>query len=135
MHEVNMFVKSFLFWCLASVATILWCCGASWAVFGGPLERLGGVSKGSWSVLEASWSHLGSVLGYLGRFLGVLPISKRSEAVLKASWERLGGAWGRLGRVWETLGKRLGASLGCFFFSVFETSLNRIARKLDVDIS
>ena len=111
-----MFVKSFLFWCLASVATILWCCGASWTVFGGALERLGGVFKGSWSVLEASWRHLGSVLGYLGRFLGVLPIFKRSKAVLKASWERLEGlGWGRLGRVWETPGRRLGASLECFF--------------------
>ena len=85
--------------------------GASWAVFGGALERLGGGPG-------ASWRRLGSVLGYPGRFLGVLPIFKRSEAVLKASWERLGGAWGRLGRVWETPGKRLGASLRCFFQSL-----------------
>ena len=72
----------------------------------------------SWSALEASWRHLGSVLGYLGGFLGVLLIFKRSKAVLKGSWERLGGAWGRLGRAWETPGRRLGASLGCFFQSL-----------------
>ena len=94
------------------------------------MERLGGVFKGSWSVLEASCRHLGSVLGYLGRFLGVLPISKRSEAVLKASWERLGRAWGRLGCVWEPPGKRFGASLGCLF-AVFEMSLKRIGGKPD----
>ena len=88
---------------------------ASWDVFGGALERLGGGFRGSRGVLEASWERLGLVLGYLGGFLGVLPIFKRSEAVLKASWERLGGAWGCLGRVWETPGKRLRASLGCFF--------------------
>ena len=29
--------------------------GASWAVFGGALERLGGVFRGSWGVLEAFW--------------------------------------------------------------------------------
>ena len=82
------------------------------------MERLGGIFRGSWGVLEASRRRLGSVLGYLGRFLGVLPIFKRSEAVLKAWWERLGRAWGRLGRVWETPGKRLGASLECFFQSL-----------------
>ena len=70
---------------------------ASWAVFGGALERLGGGFRGSLGVLEASWERLG------------------------LSWRRgsvFGGAWGRLGRVWETPGKRLRASLGCFFQSL-----------------
>ena len=70
--------------------------GASWAVFGGALERLGGGPG-------ASWRRLGSVLGYPGRFLRVLPIFNRSEAVLESSWGRLGGVfrpfWGVFGGV------------------------------------
>ena len=90
-----------------------------------------------WSVLEvglegpgASWRRLGSVLGYLGGVLGVLPISKRSEAARKTPWERL---WGVLGSSCARLGDVLEASQGVLgvFFSVFETYLKRIARKLD----
>ena len=45
--------------------------GASWAVFEGALERLGGVFRGSWGVLEASWERLGlswRLLGSLADF-------------------------------------------------------------------
>ena len=44
---------------------------ASWAVFGGALERLGGGFRGSWGVLEASWERLGlswTLLGSLADF-------------------------------------------------------------------
>ena len=50
--------------------------------------------------------------------MGVLLIFKRSKAVLKGSWERPGGAWSALGRVWETPGRRPGASLERFFQSL-----------------
>ena len=66
-----MFVNAALKLRLESVAKILWCCGASWAVFGGTLERLGGVFRGSWGVLEASWERLGlswTLLGSLADF-------------------------------------------------------------------
>ena len=43
---------------------------ASWDVFGGALERLGNVFRGSWGVLE----RLGGILG-------------ASWAILDASWE------------------------------------------------
>ena len=49
-----------------------------------------------------------------------------------ASWRGLGSSWTRLGDAWEASWGVLGV-----FFSVFETSLKRIARKLDfvIDVS
>ena len=55
--------------------------GASWAVFGGALERLGGGFGGSWGVLKASWERLGGVLGRPGGVLGT-----SWGGVLEASW-------------------------------------------------
>ena len=47
---------------------------ASWALFGGGLERLGDVFRGFWSVLEASWERLGlswTLLGNLADFQAI----------------------------------------------------------------
>ena len=67
--------------------------GASWEVLGA-----------SWAILEASWESC--------RFSNDLKPSRRRRGSV------FGRAWGRLGRVWETSGRRLRASLGCFFQSL-----------------
>ena len=71
---------------------------------GVPWKRPGGTLGASWAILEASWESC--------RFSNDLKPSRRRRGSV------FGRAWGRLGRVWETSGRRLRASLGCFFQSL-----------------
>ena len=83
------------------------------------MERLGSVLEASWERLGLSWTLLGSLADFQ-------TIGSRLEGVVGASWRGLGSSWTRLGDAWEASWGVLGV-----FFSVFETSLKRIARKLD----